>query len=165
MRGTAARGELDGRGAHGETTAADRTGRGPRGRGVRDRDEPRLPGQGVRRPASQIAQLQQEKARELAAIKDLDDRRKQLQDPGYIKRQARERLFYCDPGQKCYVVMGEQPSPGKGTAGEKKAVRPPWYQTLWESVEAARHGEGHQGGQGRGVTRITWMSSFRGCHE
>jgi cell division protein FtsB len=89
-----------------------------------------------------IAQLQQEQSKELAAIKDLDDRRKQLQDPGYIKRQARERLFYCGPMQKCYVVMGEQPSEGRGTAGEKKAAKPPWYQTLWESVEAADTGKG-----------------------
>ncbi|MDP9865008.1 MULTISPECIES: FtsB family cell division protein [Streptosporangium] len=92
----------------------------------------------------QIAQLQQQQTRELEAIKALDDRRKQLQDPGYIKRQARERLYYCDPGHKCFVVMGREPSAGKGTAGEKKAVGPPWYETLWESVEAADTGKGQK---------------------
>lgn len=97
-----------------------------------------------------IAQLQQENGRELAAIKALDDRRKQLQDPGYIKRQARERLFHCDAGQKCYVVMGEPPSPGKGTVGEKKAAVPPWYQTLWESVEAADTGKGKKAAKAAG---------------
>lgn len=91
-----------------------------------------------------ISQLQQQQTRELEAIKALDDRRKQLQDPGYIKRQARERLFYCDPGHKCYVVMGEKPAEGKGTAGEKKVAGPPWYQTLWESVEAADTGKGQK---------------------
>ncbi|MEV4248419.1 septum formation initiator family protein [Streptosporangium canum] len=92
----------------------------------------------------QISQLQQQQVRELEAIKALDDRHKQLQDPGYIKRQARERLFYCDPGHKCYVVMGREHSEGKGTTGEKKVVRPPWYQTLWESVEAADTGKGQK---------------------
>ncbi|MFJ2028804.1 septum formation initiator family protein [Streptosporangium sp. NPDC087985] len=91
-----------------------------------------------------IAHLQQQQAKELEAIKALDDRRKQLQDPGYIKRQARERLLYCDPGHTCYVVMGEKPAEGKGAAGEKKVVRPPWYQTLWESVEAADTGQGQK---------------------
>ncbi|MBB2913376.1 cell division protein FtsB [Streptosporangium becharense] len=100
----------------------------------------------------QIAQLEQEKAREQAAIKVLDDRHKQLQDPGYIKRQARERLFYCDPGQKCYVVMGRPPAPGKGTAGapKKAAVRPPWYATLWDSVRAADSGTGQKAAKAAG---------------
>ncbi|MEU4406543.1 MULTISPECIES: FtsB family cell division protein [unclassified Streptosporangium] len=99
----------------------------------------------------QIAQLEQEKAREIAAIKALDDRAKQLLDPGFIKRQGRERLFYCDPGQKCYVVMGGSPSPGKGTAGERKAVaRPPWYETLWDSVKAADSGRGQKAAKAAG---------------
>ncbi|GGL11562.1 hypothetical protein GCM10014719_11800 [Planomonospora parontospora subsp. antibiotica] len=91
-----------------------------------------------------IAQLEQDKARELAAIKALEDRRRQLQDPGYIKRQARERLFYCEPGQKCYVVMDDEPAGGKGATAQQKAAVPPWYQTLWESVEAADTGKGRR---------------------
>jgi cell division protein FtsB len=103
-----------------------------------------------------IAQLEQEKARELSAIKALEDRRRQLQDPGYIKRQARERLFYCEPGKKCYVVMADEPADGKGTTAQKKAVVPPWYQTLWESVEAADTGKGRRApatGGGAGAAR------------
>ncbi|WP_433245613.1 FtsB family cell division protein [Streptosporangium sp. CA-135522] len=98
----------------------------------------------------QISQLLQQQTRELEAIKALDDRRKQLQDPGYIKRMARERLHYCDPGHKCYVVMGKQATEGKGTTGEKKVVRPPWYETLWESVEAADTGKGHKAAEATG---------------
>ncbi|MFC4058441.1 septum formation initiator family protein [Planomonospora corallina] len=102
-----------------------------------------------------IAQLEQEKARELAAIKALEDRRRQLQDPGYIKRQARERLFYCEPGQKCYVVMDDRPGGGAETAAPKKAAVPPWYQTLWESVEAADTGKGRRArtGEEAGASR------------
>ncbi|MBB4917838.1 septum formation initiator family protein [Streptosporangium saharense] len=90
-----------------------------------------------------IAQLEQQRAKELAEIKEQEDRYRQHFDPGYIKRQGRERLFYCDPGRKCYVVMRERQGQNKGTvAAEKKAVTPPWYQTLWESVEAADAGTG-----------------------
>ncbi|MFB9712048.1 FtsB family cell division protein [Streptosporangium sandarakinum] len=94
----------------------------------------------------QIAQLEQAQARELAAIKALDDRRRQLMDPGYIKKTARERLFYCDPGQKCYVVMGDDRAAErrKSAAGPKKAVKAPWYETLWQSVEAADTGRGRK---------------------
>lgn len=99
----------------------------------------------------QIAQLEQEKAREIAAIKELDDRYKQLLDPGFIKRQGRERLFYCDPGQKCYVVMGEKSASGASTAGERRtAARPPWYETLWDSVKAADSGGGQKAAKSAG---------------
>ncbi|MFI6508657.1 septum formation initiator family protein [Streptosporangium sp. NPDC050855] len=99
----------------------------------------------------QIAQLEQERARELAAIKALDDRHRQLLDPGFIKRQGRERLFYCAPGQKCYVVMGESPSRDSGAAGERRtATRPPWYATLWDSVKAADSGEGQKAAKAAG---------------
>ncbi len=89
-----------------------------------------------------IAQLEQQQARELAEIKKEEDRYRQRLDPGYIKREGRERLFYCDPGHKCYVVMKERPAQSKGAAVGQKAARPPWYQTLWESVEAADTGNG-----------------------
>ncbi|MFF4412518.1 septum formation initiator family protein [Streptosporangium sp. NPDC001559] len=94
-----------------------------------------------------IAQLEQQRAKELAEIKEQEDRYRQHFDPGYIKRQGRERLFYCDPGRKCYVVMRERQGQSQGQggsipAGGKKAVTSPWYQTLWESVEAADSGTG-----------------------
>ncbi|MEU9831423.1 septum formation initiator family protein [Streptosporangium sp. NPDC048047] len=94
----------------------------------------------------QIAQLEQEQAREQAAIKALDDRHRRLLDPGYIKKAARERLFYCDPGQKCYVVMGDDRAEDrrKSAAGTKKDVKAPWYETLWQSVEAADTGRGRK---------------------
>ncbi|MEU4833267.1 septum formation initiator family protein [Streptosporangium sp. NPDC023615] len=92
----------------------------------------------------QIAHLEQEKAREIAAIKALDDRLRQSRDPGFIKRVGRERLFYCAPGEKCYVVMGKTPSRDGGAGQRKATVRPPWYATLWDSVKAADSGGGEK---------------------
>ncbi|MEU0518599.1 septum formation initiator family protein [Streptosporangium sp. NPDC006007] len=97
-----------------------------------------------------IAQLEQQQARELAAIKEQEDRSRRLMDPGYTRRLARERLFYCDPGKKCYVVMNERPAQGKGATAAKKIARPPWYQTLWESVEAADTGNGKKAAEAGG---------------
>nr|WP_221473476.1 septum formation initiator family protein [Planomonospora venezuelensis] len=92
-----------------------------------------------------VAELKQQQARLLAEIKALDDESRQLRDPAYRKRLARERLFYCEPGQKCYVVMDDTPEQAKGTAEEKQAVaKPPWYETLWESVEAVDAGRGRK---------------------
>ncbi|MDF5754791.1 septum formation initiator family protein [Spongiactinospora sp. TRM90649] len=88
----------------------------------------------------QIAELQQEQARELAALQRLRERSKQLQDPGYTVRQARERLFYCEPGQKCFVVMDGDKVAAPGKPGRRAVARPPWYESLWKSVEAADHG-------------------------
>ncbi|GLW07312.1 hypothetical protein Misp01_24420 [Microtetraspora sp. NBRC 13810] len=90
----------------------------------------------------QIAELRQEQERELAALSRLEERRKQLQDPDYTRQQARERLFYCGPGEKCFVVMDGSPDqaparPGEPAAEQQTQARPPWYQSLWESVEAA----------------------------
>jgi cell division protein FtsB len=85
----------------------------------------------------QIVELKQENDRERAALARLQERQRQLYDPGYTKQQARERLFYCDPGQKCFVVMGEERQPAKAKPGQAEAAKQPWYQSLWESVEAA----------------------------
>ncbi|MBG0826279.1 septum formation initiator family protein [Planomonospora sp. ID67723] len=96
-----------------------------------------------------VAELEQQKAKLLAEIKALDDENRQLSDPAYRKRVARERLFYCEPGQKCYVVMDDKPAQDKDAAQEKQVVaRPPWYQTLWESVEAVDKGKGRKASGG-----------------
>lgn len=89
----------------------------------------------------ELAELREEQARELAALRAAQERGRQLVDPGYTKQIARERLFYCEPGQKCFVVMEDKPEPS-GTPSATQTPRapverPPWYEALWQSVEAA----------------------------
>ncbi|MGW0483867.1 FtsB family cell division protein [Nonomuraea sp. NPDC003214] len=92
-----------------------------------------------------IAELREEKARVEAERQRLLAEAQQVRDPNWIKRTAKERLHYCGPGEKCYVVMGADP--GKGTTAVKRpAAPPPWYQTLWESVQAADDGTGRRAG-------------------
>jgi hypothetical protein len=88
----------------------------------------------------ELIQLREEQERELAALRAAEERGRQLLDPNYSKKLARERLFYCDPGQKCFVVMqDEQERQQKRVAkdGGKSARQQPWYEVLWKSVEAA----------------------------
>jgi cell division protein FtsB len=87
----------------------------------------------------QIAQLEQQQTQALQQLQKLEERRKQLEDPEYIKRQAKERLHYCEPGARCFVVLDAS---GKTPAkqGSKQAAKAPWYLTLWQSVEAADSG-------------------------
>ncbi|WP_336207970.1 FtsB family cell division protein [Nonomuraea sp. LPB2021202275-12-8] len=94
-----------------------------------------------------IAELREERSRVEAERQKLVAEGEQIRDPNWIKRTAKERLHYCGPGEKCYVVMDA--TPGKGQAAVKQpAELPPWYQTLWESVEAADTGKGRRAGTG-----------------
>ncbi|GII52927.1 septation ring formation regulator EzrA [Planotetraspora thailandica] len=90
----------------------------------------------------QIAQLEQQQTQALRQLQKLEERRKQLEDPEYIKRQAKERLHYCEPGAKCFVVLDASNGKSQAKQGSKQAAKPPWYLTLWQSVEAADSGRG-----------------------
>ncbi|GAA4096821.1 FtsB family cell division protein [Nonomuraea soli] len=88
----------------------------------------------------QLTELQAEKDKVLAEQRKVEEQRRQVQDPNWTKRTARERLHYCDPGAKCYMVPKPKQSGGTTTATQDSAT-PPWYETLWESVVAADTGE------------------------
>jgi cell division protein FtsB len=92
-----------------------------------------------------IAELRAEKARVEADRQALAEQAEQIRDPNWIKRTAKERLHYCGPGEKCYVVMDAKPDKTTTTV-KQPAATPPWYQTLWESVEAADTGQGRKAG-------------------
>ena len=100
----------------------------------------------------QIAQLEAEQAQVEADRQALADAGRAARDPAYIKRQARDRLHYCEPGEKCYVVMDAEPDK-RTTADKQPAARPPWYQTLWESVEAADRARA-AGGEPAGAVHV-----------
>ncbi|MFD1940452.1 septum formation initiator family protein [Nonomuraea mangrovi] len=98
-----------------------------------------------------IAELEAEKAKEQEEQRVLAERRRQLEDPNYIKREARRRLHYCGAGEKCYMVADSKPKQTQAGARQQAAITPPWYQTLWESVEAADTGKGVKASAGATV--------------
>lgn len=98
-----------------------------------------------------ITALEAEKSRVETEQRKLADQIQQQADPDVRKRVARERLHYCDVGTKCYVVMPRTtatPQPGAGGQPQQNASGPPWYETLWESVEAADTGKGRKAESG-----------------
>lgn len=94
----------------------------------------------------QIAQLEQQQAQALRRLAKLEERRKLLEDPNYIKQQAKRRLHWCEPGAKCYVVLDDDTNKTQAKAGRQQTGSAPWYLTLWESVEAADKGTGQKAG-------------------
>jgi hypothetical protein len=96
----------------------------------------------------QIAALQEEKSRELAELRALEERHRQQSDPDVRRQELRTRLHYCGPPpEKCFVIHDPTPEPGQAQARAEATEPPPWYQTLWESVEAADRGAGRRAGE------------------
>jgi cell division protein FtsB len=88
----------------------------------------------------EIAQLRVQQRVAQAQVEQLSRQKQRLGDESYIKREARSRLHMCDPGAKCYVVLGGGQSGGQDAAHTRRPPTPPWYVTLWRSVDAAdRH--------------------------
>ena len=81
-------------------------------------------------------------------LKALEGQRRQLDNPVFIERLARDRLHMCLATQMCYVVI--TPAAKKRAAARGPAE--PWYAKLWSSVQQANqrpHGRpashGHHG--------------------
>jgi hypothetical protein len=64
---------------------------------------------------------------------------KQWQQPGYVERQARQRLHYVLPGQKTYIVLGRPNHRSQASTARHHAVATtgPWYSQFWQSVQTA----------------------------
>lgn len=78
-----------------------------------------LPVSNYMRQRGQIDDLQQQIAAKKTSIEQLVDQNKLLDDPAYIKAQARDRLNYIEPGEKMYVVTNNDPA--SDAAAEQKA--------------------------------------------
>jgi cell division protein FtsB len=87
-----------------------------------------------------IGQLEQQRRATEAQVKALEERKRQLSDPEYVKAQARLRLHYVLPGESLYVVV----TPDRHEASDVDTVPTPsvspgdsWYERLWGTVRAA----------------------------
>jgi cell division protein FtsB len=87
---------------------------------------------------SQIAQMQAAQAAQREVIADKAEEVAKWQDDAYVRTQARERLFYVEPGEVPLLVLND-PVGAALDAGKKPPAAAPdrWYDTLWSSVAAA----------------------------
>ncbi len=83
----------------------------------------------------QIGQLLAARQSISAQVKNLQAQDHKLQDPAYIEQQARDQLHMCLPSEKCYVIVGNTPSPS--AAHRPTPAVAPWYSRLWQSVQKA----------------------------
>ena len=75
-------------------------------------------------------------------VKALEKQLKLLQDPDFVREQARTRLHYVQPGEIAYVVIAPSAQPARaGSAALRGAAatgpESPWYSQVWGSVRAA----------------------------
>jgi cell division protein FtsB len=88
----------------------------------------------------EIGRLLQQQRDAEARVAALEERRRQLSDPAYVRAQARERLHFVLPGETVYVVV--PPPADSGTGGETADLPAvsrdgSWYGRLWGTVRAA----------------------------
>jgi cell division protein FtsB len=92
---------------------------------------------------SHINELKTSIAQHEANIDALETEKERWDDPAYVAAQARERLGYVMPGEKAYLVLGEDGKPLE-PASELQDPRTvittsstPWWSDGWASVELA----------------------------
>lgn len=91
---------------------------------------------------SQIAAAQAKQAQQQERVTVLEDQLRQLQDPAFLKAQARTRLHFVLPGETAYVVLtpsAAPDAPGAQALQGARATGPeaPWYSQVWGSVRTA----------------------------
>lgn len=72
-------------------------------------------------------------------VVELQDRKAALQDPNYIKVEARRRLQYVSPGETVYRIVSPDVSEPKATRPVGSASKPekaPWYGQMWDALTA-----------------------------
>lgn len=70
-------------------------------------------------------------------VVELKERKAALQDPNYIKVEARRRLQYVSPGETVYRIVSPEvsaPTVSRPAGSEKKSGQAPWYGLLWDTL-------------------------------
>ncbi|MCQ2001660.1 FtsB family cell division protein [Arthrobacter zhaoxinii] len=85
---------------------------------------------------SDIAVAKAEIAEAEATQAELEVQLGRWEDPAYIKQQARDRIFLVMPGEKRYLVKGENGvEEAEQLAAEEEPEDLRWVDSLWDSVK------------------------------
>ena len=80
-----------------------------------------------------------------ANIDELESEKDRWEDPAYVEKQARERLGYVMPGERTYLVLGEDGKPIEPASELQDpstviaTTQTAWWSDGWASVELAGH--------------------------
>lgn len=72
-------------------------------------------------------------------VVELQDRKAALQDPNYIKVEARRRLQYVSPGETVYRIVSpdvSEPKANRPVGSASKPGKAPWYGQMWDTLTA-----------------------------
>nr|WP_231707618.1 septum formation initiator family protein [Arthrobacter sp. zg-Y919] len=85
---------------------------------------------------SDIAVTKSEIAEARATQAELEVQLGRWEDPAYVKQQARDRIFLVMPGEKRYLVKGENGlEEAEQLAAEEEPEDLQWVDSLWDSVK------------------------------
>ncbi len=91
------------------------------------------------RQAQQIHALEQDNSSTRSEVRELGQKQRDLKDPQYLQRLAREQQGYVKKGEKPYIVVDDKPSAQEDPADEQinKSGRPrPWYVEFADSLKS-----------------------------
>ncbi|MGK5529878.1 FtsB family cell division protein [Streptomyces sp. URMC 129] len=99
---------------------------------------------------AEIDDLRRQAEEERQRVEELRDAKARWQDPAYVEQQARERLQFVRPGEIGFILPDADPDAESGEGdgedgdgaddafGTRGAPVPrPWYDNLWDGVDAA----------------------------
>jgi cell division protein FtsL len=92
-----------------------------------------------------INDLKSQIAEHEANIDQLESEKDRWEDPAYVEQQARERLGYVMPGERTYLVLGEDGKPLEPASELQdpthviSTAQTAWWSDGWASVELAGH--------------------------
>lgn len=93
----------------------------------------------------ELASLHEQIASSKVAVAELRREKRRWSDDAFVEQQARERLGFVMPGETGYQVIGVDGKPLDADdsltdpAAAEDALRPPWWETAWSTVENAGH--------------------------
>lgn len=85
---------------------------------------------------SQIADQREQAHQAERRVEQLREEKARWSDPDYVRAQARGQLHYVLPGETGFTMPGRSAA-GGGSGRSAAAAARPWYDNLWDGVDAA----------------------------